>query len=341
MTVGVRRAGGRIAPAELYGREGELAELAAFCADPAAGCMRGGGRRLGGQVGADVVVRLASAARRAGTVSFFVTARYKGQDDRDAFTNAVLEQLAELLGESIPAYLTATTREPTCCACLPEPPRNAPGGAAAVLVVDGLDEDRGVTTGPDAYSIAAFLPSRPPAGLRVIVAGRPDPPVPADVPDDHPLRDPAIVRELGRSQPGSRGSEKTCSASSSGCCAAASQQYLLGLVAAAGGGLSASRPVRADGTAGVRRRGNSASGGRTDLYGAGRRLAVQDEALPVYVLGHEELQAAASKSLRPGTPGASIGSACTPGQRITARRGWPAGAPEYLLRVTSGFYWNR
>ena len=65
-----------------------------------------------------------------------------------------------------------------------------------VLVVDGLDEDRGVTTGPDAYSIAALLPARPPAGLRVIVAGRPDPPVPADVPDDHPLRDPGIVRVL-------------------------------------------------------------------------------------------------------------------------------------------------
>ena len=58
-----------------------------------------------------------------------------------------------------------------------------------VLVVDGLDEDGGVTTGPDAYSIAALLPTRgPPDGLRVIVAGRPDPPVPADVPDNHPLR---------------------------------------------------------------------------------------------------------------------------------------------------------
>ena len=44
-----------------------------------------------------------------------------------------------------------------------------------MLVVDGLDEDRGVTTGPDAHSIAGLLPADPPAGMRVIVAGRPEP----------------------------------------------------------------------------------------------------------------------------------------------------------------------
>src|SRR3712207_8531738 len=31
-------------------------------------------------------------------------------------------------------------------------------GEHFVLVVDGLDEDRGVTSGPDAHSIAALLP---------------------------------------------------------------------------------------------------------------------------------------------------------------------------------------
>ena len=138
-------------------------------------------------------------------VSFFVTARYKGQDDRDAFTDAVMEQLADLLGEPIPAYLTETTANFTCCACSPRPPRSAAAGRRLVLVVDGLDEDRGVTTGPDAYSIAALLPARPPAGLRVIVAGRPDPPIPADVPDDHPLRDPGIVRVLDASPLGGCG----------------------------------------------------------------------------------------------------------------------------------------
>src|SRR6201993_1050744 len=69
-------------------------------------------------------------------------------------------------------------------------------GGRLVLVVDGLDEDRGVTTGPGAHSIAGLLPASPPNGMRVIVAGRPNPPIPDDVPDWHPLRDPAIIRSL-------------------------------------------------------------------------------------------------------------------------------------------------
>ena len=47
--------------------------------------------------------------------------------------------------------------------------------------------------------IAALLPAHPPAGMKVIVAGRPNPPIPDDVPDGHPLRDPDIVRLLGDS----------------------------------------------------------------------------------------------------------------------------------------------
>jgi len=33
-------------------------------------------------------------------------------------------------------------------------------GGRLVLVVDGLDEDRSMTTGPDAHSIAGLLPAR-------------------------------------------------------------------------------------------------------------------------------------------------------------------------------------
>ncbi|MFJ2936177.1 hypothetical protein ACIO8G_25900 [Streptomyces sp. NPDC087219] len=51
-----------------------------------------------------------------------------------------------------------------------------------------------MTTGADAHSIASLLPY----GLRVIVAGRPNPPLPADVPEDHPLRT-AVVRTLAPS----------------------------------------------------------------------------------------------------------------------------------------------
>ena len=39
------------------------------------------------------------------------------------------------------------------------------GGWRLVLVVDGLDEDRSVTAGPYAHSIAGLLPARPPAEM--------------------------------------------------------------------------------------------------------------------------------------------------------------------------------
>ena len=64
------------------------------------------------------------------------------------------------------------------------------------MLVDCLDEDRSTISGPGAHSIAGLLPANPPAGMRVIVAGRPNPPIPDDVPDWHPLRDPGIVRRL-------------------------------------------------------------------------------------------------------------------------------------------------
>src|SRR5262249_42135838 len=71
-------------------------------------------------------------------------------------------------------------------------------GRRLVLIVDGLDEDCGSLPGSGLPSIAACLPKRPPPGLRVLVAGRPDPELPADVDADHPLRS-CRVRRLAAS----------------------------------------------------------------------------------------------------------------------------------------------
>ncbi len=76
---------------------------------------------------------------------------------------------------------------------------SAAQGKSLILVVDGLDEDRGVTAGPDAESIAALLPHDPPAGIRVVEAGRQDPPISGDVPVWHRLRELGIIRPLARS----------------------------------------------------------------------------------------------------------------------------------------------
>ena len=107
------------------------------------------------------------------------------------------------------------------------------------------------------------------------------------------------------------------------------QQDLLGLVTAAGGGLSARDLAELTGI-GVYEIEETL---RTVAGRSFTRLARywQPGAEPVYVLGHEELQAAAAVAL---------GSARLEGYRERldhwaqnySAQGWPAGTPEYLLR---------
>jgi len=312
----------QIAPQELLGREGELAELAAFCTAPGGGAYAWW--RAPAWAGKSALLSWFVLEPPPGVpvVSFFITARYKGQADRAAFTDAVTEQLAALLGEPVPGYLAETARERHLLALLA---RAAGAGSGLVLVVDGLDEDRGVTAGPEAYSIAALLPSRPPPGLRVIVSGRPNPPLPDDVPDDHSLRDPGIVRvldpsaaagvvrsdmqrELRRLLHGEPG-----------------QRDLLGLVTAAGGGLSAADLAELTGT-------RAYDIEETLRTVAGRSFARRvGHRQPVYVLGHEELQAAAAAALGPDRLERYRERLHRWAQQYRAR-GWASGTPEYLLR---------
>ena len=172
-------------------------------------------------------------------VSFFVTARFAGQSDRTAFLEVVLEQLAEVAGQSMPDVLTVSNQQAwfgqllhdAAAACQENKQR-------LVLVVDGIDEDRGVTSSPDAHSIAALLPAAPPAGVRVMVAGRPDPPVPADVPSRHPLRDKKIVRPLSVSPHAQMVRDDAERELGHLLDDRGLGRHLLGLVTVAGGGLS-------------------------------------------------------------------------------------------------------
>jgi tetratricopeptide (TPR) repeat protein len=320
----------RIAPGELLDRAAELAELAAFCTEPVEGPYTWW--RAPAWAGKSALMSWFVLHPPPGVqiVSFFVTARWKGHDDRGAFINAALEQLAGLLEEPIPAYLNETTREPHLLGMMTRGAEKCAGqGQRLVLVVDGLDEDRGVTTGPDAHSIAELLPARPPAGMRVIVAGRSDPPVPGDVPDNHPLRDLGIVRTLAASRRAAvvradlqRELKRLLAGS-------VAEQDLLGLITAAGGGLSAMDLAHLTGMSAFDiHESLGAVAGRTFTA----RVSQWHPAGPTtYVLGHEELQAAAV---------ASLGAARIAGyrRRLYAwadeyrQQGWPEGTPEYLLR---------
>ena len=201
-------------------------------------------------------------------------------------------------------------------------------GERLVLLVDGLDEDRGVADGRLRYSIAGLLPARPPPGMRVVVAGRPNPPVPADVLDDHPLRDPGVVRVLTLSRHAAMvraDAERDLRRLIAG---SPAEQDLLGLITAAGGGLSGADLAELTGLDRwqVDEHLHTVTG-RTFAPRAGRWLPDTDG----YVLGHEELQADAVRMLGPARLAGYRDRlhAWADGYRD---RHWPDGTPEYLLR---------
>ncbi|QSI48071.1 hypothetical protein [Thermobispora bispora] len=228
-----------IFPWELIGREAELAELKDFCTgDHDRTYLWWQGPPWAGKSAlmATFVVHPPPGVR---VVSFFITNRFAGQDDRHAFVHAVIEQLAELLGQPMPHRLSATTQQEWYARLLEEAAQLCrERGERLILVVDGLDEDQGVRAGRSAHSIAALLPAVPPHGMRVVVASRPNPPVPGDVPGRHPLRNPAIVRQLSPSpaaqvirDDAGRELDRLLFGDREG-------RDLLGFIVAAGGGLS-------------------------------------------------------------------------------------------------------
>jgi hypothetical protein len=323
----------QIAPPVLAGREAELLELAAYCAEPGWGPYAWWQAPVWAGKSALLSTFVLHPPAGVRVVAFFITARLGGQDNRGAFTEVVLEQLAELLGEDLPS-LTAATREAHLRRMLEQAAQACAGqDKQLILVVDGLDEDRGVTAGQDARSIAALLPGNPPAGLRVVVAGRPDPPVPDDVPAGHPLRDPGIVRLLAPSDHArdvKTLAQKELRRLLSGTRA---EQDLLGLLTAALGGLSG--PDLSALT------GQSPWEIENVLHGVSgrtftRRVSTREsgDGIEVYLVGHEELQAGAT---------AQFGGQRLAGYRDRLHRwaggyrdrGWPGDTPEYLL---SGYF---
>ncbi|MFD0153209.1 hypothetical protein ACWGQ4_12720 [Streptomyces sp. NPDC055721] len=307
----------RIAPPELVGREAELAELVAFCRADSGPLYVWW--RAEAWAGKTALLSWFALDPPPGVriVPFFVTARLGAQNDVAAYTDVVLEQLVELAGEGLPALLTAATREAHLLRLYASAAEAcAARGERLVLLVDGLDEDRGVTTGPDAHSIASLLPH----DLRVIVSGRLNPPLPVDVPEHHPLRDPEAVRLLTPS-PQARAIRTEAERELKRLLEAGGLPYdLLALLTAAGGGLTADDLAELTDAVPYRVR---------DVLrtGPGRTFAVRGDA---YVLAHEELAAEAREML---------------GERELARRravlyawadrwrerGWPDGTPDYLL----------
>jgi hypothetical protein len=328
----------RIAPPELVGREGELAELAAFCLDSRTelGIGQYAWWRAPAWAGKSALMSTfvlyppEILEGRAHILSFFITARLAVQDTRVAFTTALMQQLVDLTGQDSPPALDEATQEAQLLELLDQAARACQAAdQRLVLVVDGLDEDRSVTTGPHPHSIAGLLPAHPPGGMRIIVSGRPNPPIPEDVEPWHPLRDERIIRPLAASDY-ARGlqqrSEQELRRLLTG---TEVEQNLLGLLTAARGGLSSSdlQELTRAPLWEIEDVLHTTSG-RTFTPRVGTWQP--DAALEVYLLGHEELQAAATRYL---------GDQRLAGYRDRLHawadsyrdKGWPPDTPDYLL----------
>jgi len=319
-----------IAPREgLLDRTDELGQMAGFCAGPESYWWW----RAEAWAGKSALMCWFALNPPPGivVVPFFITARYASQDDSVAFTMIVRRQLEELSGEDLPERLAeGTDAGSQLWLLLHVAVRHLQERSLQlVLVMDGLDEDGGADTGLP--SIASMLPKKCEKGLKVIVASRPDPPVPADVPADHPLRDPRIVRQLRRSEHARiiRGmAEVELRRLLAGTLV---QQNLLGLITAAHGGLTLPDLEDLTGLAPfeIEQTLHGASG-RTFTTRAAQ-WTPRGDVSRVYLLAHETLQAEAERSLGRGRV-SEYRDRLNDWAASYASRGWPANTPVYLLR---------
>ena len=314
----------RIVPAELLGRAKELDELEEFCTTPDRGSYLW--LRAPAWAGKSALMSWFVLHPPPGVqvVSFFVTARFSSQDDHVAFADAILEQTLALRGQPVPPLLTESTRDAHMLTELNEMAAMCLARAERlVLVVDGLDEDRG----GNGHSIAALLPARPIAGMRVIVTGRPNPPLPPDVREDHPLHDPATVRTLAQSPRAALTRASTQMELKRLLTDRSGDRDLLGLVTAAGGGLTtrdlAELTDRQVWQVEDRLR---ATAGRTFVTRASTWRNHE-----TYVLGHEELQKEAISLLGDEELGV-YRRRLHDWSDVYARRGWPEDTPDFLLQ---------
>ncbi|MGE3285362.1 MAG: trypsin-like peptidase domain-containing protein [Pseudonocardia sp.] len=314
-----------IAPDHVQDRDDELAELVRFCAGDAAYAWL----QAAPWAGKTALLSWFALHPPAGVdvVSFFVTGRFAGQSDGEAFTEALLEQLAVLADEPVAPALEASARRGHLLRLLRAATfRSRAAGRRLLLIVDGLDEDSGPGAGRP--SILSLLPRRLPPGAQLLLSSRPTPGIPDDVATDHPLRT-LRPRPLTAS-PHARDVELAAKNELSQLLNGPDlQRDVLGLITAAGGGLSRADLEELTGRAPYEL--ERLLDGRF-----GRSLTVRPDTTAggtgdgVHLLAHESLRETAERSF-----GASLGRhrnavhAWADGYR--ARR-WPPSTPTYLLR---------
>lgn len=182
------------------GRAEELAAMAAFCAEPLespngeSAYWRWLAEPWSGKTALMAQFAL-HPPPGVNVLAFFITQRH-GDSDRFTFLSSMERQLREYLRDH---ELECRTQGQFLDGLRRAAEQAEEIGQCLVLLVDGLDEDTGVVSAVSGHSIAALLPRHVPPGLRILVAGRPNPPVPGDVSAGHPLRGHAIDHSLEKS----------------------------------------------------------------------------------------------------------------------------------------------
>ncbi|WP_217208334.1 trypsin-like peptidase domain-containing protein [Streptomyces sp. AC550_RSS872] len=324
-----------IAPELLDERQTELAELVSFCGGPEPY------RWLQGRPWAGKTALAAWFAlhppRGVVPVWFFITARYAGQSDGDAYTAAVIDQLAAIAGREpaatgSPAALDGERRLLLRQAA----ERVAEDGGTLLLVVDGLDEDQSRVPGGSGTSIASLLPERPPSNVRVLVTSRPSPGIPSDVGGGHPLRHCPVV-ELATSAAARHTEHEAKYDLQRALAGDRLERDMVGLLTAARGTLTVEDLRELTGEPGyvVRQRLGSVFGRILRLRGSGFSSSAETDVTLYttsrgYLFAHETLLVAAQQELGPDVDAYQ--------ERLHAwaatyeRRGWPQDTPLYLLQ---------
>src|SRR5262249_51635966 len=247
-------------------------------------------------------------------VSFFITSRWAGQADSDAFTTEMIKQLARTAGVPEPAATTPADRHQAVRYLLEEATERVAGRhRRLLLVVDGLDEDQS-TGRPVLPSIASMLPIRPLDALRVFVTSRPHPGLPVDVPAEHPLRS-CRPRPLSPS-PHAAALEQSAKAELKQRRASGIARHVdvLGYLTAAGGGLTRADLAYLAGAPGWELEDLFASVFGRTLRGRASRTTGR-----VYLFAHETLRVEAERLFRDDLP--RSGKGIRPGEEKYRGRG--------------------
>ncbi|GLW90061.1 NACHT domain-containing protein [Actinokineospora globicatena] len=308
----------RFASPEFIGRSAELRAMAEFCTASASAGKYFWLRADAWSGKTALVAQFAlNPPDGVALVPFFVTATAADQRDHYAFLDSVTPSLAALVGAQIPPEVPRTRLEPLYTDLLNAA---AERHGNVVLVVDGLDEDCGVDGSPHAHSIAALLPAHPPPGLRVILSSRPHPAVPTDVPDHHPLHDPAIVYPL-TAHPQARARRDTLNGDLKALYKHPLGRSLLGYITASGGGLTVRDLGELHG---------QSEWAIADVLGTSVARSFATTPDGAYVLGHAQLQETAVAMLGPELERyrSHISAWATSYQE----QAWPRNTPPYLFK---------